>query len=106
LRAELVGVAALFAVGKVVHRLMIPVDSGVMDGWGVWLPVWWDLFSIGMALAVASAWYAQQGRSPRWAGRRGSGTACWLAAAFFYWVASTRLGLPVAPVFEASAART
>jgi peptidoglycan/LPS O-acetylase OafA/YrhL len=105
LRAELVGVAALFAVGKAVHRLMIPVDSGVMDGWGRWLPVWWDLFSIGMALAVASAWYAQQGRSPRWADLRGSGTACWVAAAFCYWVASTRIGLPVAPVFHATVAQ-
>ncbi len=105
LRAELVGVAALFAVGKAVHRAVIPVEGGVLDGWGVWLPVWWDLFAMGMAVAVVSSWYAQHGRSPRWAGVRGSGTACWAAAVFCYWVASTRIGLPLSPVYDATVAQ-
>jgi peptidoglycan/LPS O-acetylase OafA/YrhL len=102
LRAELVGVAVLFLAGKLVHRVVIPFDSGVLDGWSSWLPVWWDLFSIGMALAAASAWYARLGRSPRWARLPGSGTACWLLAAACYWVASTRIDLPLTPIFDAS----
>nr|MDT0666174.1 hypothetical protein [Micromonospora sp. DSM 115978] len=56
LRTELVGVALLFLVGKTVHLLVIPTDVSWAMGWHVWLPVWWDLFSLGMALAIVSAY--------------------------------------------------
>ena len=99
LRTELVGLGLLFLLGKLVHRLLIPTDVSWALGWNTWLPVWWDLFSLGMALAVVSAYYARLGRGPRWADLPGSGTACWLVAAGFYWVATTRIGLPVAPLY-------
>jgi peptidoglycan/LPS O-acetylase OafA/YrhL len=99
-RVELAALAGLFTVGKLIHWVLIPVNSGWMDGWSVWLPVWWDLFSMGMVLAVLSAWYVQVGRQPRWAQLPGSGTACWLVAAFFYWLSSTRIGLPLSPIFD------
>jgi peptidoglycan/LPS O-acetylase OafA/YrhL len=100
LRVELSAVATLFLAGTALHWRMIGTHTGWADGWTVWLPVWWDLFSMGMAVAVVSAWYGREGRQPRWAMLPGSGTACWLAAAFFYWLASTQIGLPLNPIFD------
>ena len=105
LRVELLAVAGLFVVGKVVHRIMIPTGDGPQDGWGVWLPVWWDLFALGMVLAIVSAWYVQQGRNPTWANVPGFATGCWAVAAFFYWIASKHAGLPIAPVFDPTVAQ-
>ncbi|EIV93571.1 acyltransferase [Frankia sp. QA3] len=99
-RVELAALAVTFLAAKLVHFLVIPSKQSWMSGWNVWLPVWWDLFAMGMALAVISARYAQLGRQPRWAGLRGSGTACWAVAALFYWVASRHAGLPLVPIFD------
>lgn len=100
LRLELAAVAALLVVGKIVHYLVVPSQVWWADGWSVWLPVWWDLFAMGMFLAIGSAWYARAGRSPRWADLPGAGMACWLVAAFLYWAASTRIDLPLSPLFD------
>lgn len=102
LRVELAALAVTFVAAKIVHYLVIPSTQTWMNGWNVWLPVWWDLFAMGMLLAVLSAWYSRQGRSPRWAELPGSGTVCWGIAAFFYWVSSRHLGLPLVPIFEAT----
>ncbi|WP_007520120.1 acyltransferase family protein [Pseudofrankia saprophytica] len=99
---ELTGVAALYLLGTLVHWRMIGTDSGLADGWSVWLPVWWDLFSLGMFLAVVSAWYGRQGRHPRWSTLPFSGTICWLLAAVCYWVASKKIGLPLWPIYDAT----
>ncbi|WP_261570056.1 acyltransferase family protein [Frankia gtarii] len=99
-RVELAALAVTFLAAKVVHFLVIPSKQSWMSGWNVWLPVWWDLFAMGMALAVVSARYAQLGRQPRWAGLPGSGTACWAVAALFYWVASRHADLPLVPIFD------
>ncbi|MCL9797132.1 acyltransferase, partial [Frankia sp. AgKG'84/4] len=98
-RVELAALAVTFLASKLVHYLVIPRRSGLLSGWGVWLPVWWDLFAIGMALAVLSARYAQLDRQPRWASLPGSGTACWALAAFFYWVSAKHADLPLSPIF-------
>jgi len=96
---ELTGVAALYLLGTFVHWRIIGHDRGWTDGWGVWLPVWWDLFAMGMFLAVVSAWYGRLGRHPRWSTLPGSGTVCWLLAAICYWIATNKIGLPVWPVY-------
>jgi peptidoglycan/LPS O-acetylase OafA/YrhL len=60
-----------------------------------WLPSHFDLFALGMGLAVASAWVAHRGVTPRfvqWVGRVPE--LWWAFAAFTYWVVSTRVGLP------------
>ncbi|MBL7497429.1 acyltransferase [Frankia sp. CNm7] len=102
LLVELTGVAALYVTGTLLHWRMVGVDTGWADGWPAWLPIWWDLFSMGMFLAVVSAWYGRRGRHPRWSTLPGSGLVCWLLAALCYWAASTRIGLPLWPVYEAS----
>ncbi|KPM56634.1 acyltransferase [Frankia sp. CcI49] len=99
LRVELAALAVIFVISRVLHYKLIGSDIWWADGWTVWLPVWWDLFAMGMLLAVLSAWYTQNGRSPRWAQWRWFGAACVLAAAFFYWFSSTQLGLPRSPLF-------
>ncbi len=98
-RVELAALAVTFLASKLVHYLVIPRRSGLVSGWGVWLPVWWDLFAIGMTLAVVSARYAQLDRQPRWASLPGSGTVCWAVAAFFYWVSAKHADLPLSPIF-------
>ncbi|WP_018502685.1 acyltransferase family protein [Parafrankia discariae] len=98
-RVELAALAVIFVISRVLHYALIGSRIWWADGWTVWLPVWWDLFAMGMLLAVLSAWYVQNGRSPAWARWRWSGEACWLVAAFFYWVASTRITLPLTPLF-------
>ncbi|SQD97069.1 Acyltransferase 3 [Parafrankia sp. Ea1.12] len=99
LRVELVALAVIFVISRVLHYALIGSHIWWADGWTVWLPVWWDLFAMGMLIAVLSAWYVQNGRTPAWARWRWSGGACWLIAAFFYWVASTQVDLPLQPLF-------
>ncbi|MEX5633975.1 acyltransferase family protein [Parafrankia sp. FMc2] len=99
LRVELVALGVIFVVSRVLHYRLIGSDVWWADGWTVWLPVWWDLFAMGMLLAVLSCWYAQNGRTPAWARWRWFGGACWLVAVFFFWVASTRIDLPRDPMF-------
>jgi peptidoglycan/LPS O-acetylase OafA/YrhL len=99
---ELTGVAGLYVAGTLVHWRMIGHTTGWTDGWSVWLPVWWDLFAMGMFLAVVSAWYGRQGRHPRWSRLPFSGTVCWLLAAACYWVAANKIGLPLLPLYTPS----
>jgi peptidoglycan/LPS O-acetylase OafA/YrhL len=99
---ELTGVALLYIAGTLIHWRMIGTNHGWADGWSAWLPVWWDLFAMGMFLAVVSAWYGRQGRHPFWSRLPGSGTVCWLFAAVCYWAASKKIGLPVWPIYTAT----
>ena len=98
-RVELAALAVTFLASKALHFLVIPHRQGWTSGWNVWLPVWWDLFAMGMALAVLSARYAQLDRQPRWSRLPGSATACWVVAAVFYWVATKQANLPLVPIF-------
>lgn len=98
LRVELVSLVALYAVSVALHALLATQRTGWAAGWHGWLPVWWDLFALGMGLAAVSAWYSRMGRPPRWATTAGSATACWAVALVFYWVASTRVGMSRNPL--------
>jgi len=64
--AEVVGVFALYAGGLVV-RTLIAYNGYTKTGDCRldWLPATMDLFALGMALAVASAWHEQGGGMPR-----------------------------------------
>lgn len=60
-----------------------------------WLPTHFDLFAMGMGLALVSAWIAHRGRVPRFIERVGRVPELWWAlAALTYWIVSTRVGLP------------
>ena len=54
---------------------------------GAWLPSYFDLFALGMVLAIASAWFAEHGNEPTWLRHRLMPWISWAgAAATFYWV--------------------
>lgn len=60
-----------------------------------WLPSHFDLFAMGMGLALVSAWIAHRGTVPRFIERVGRVPELWWAlAAITYWAVCTRVGLP------------
>ncbi|MCK9878643.1 acyltransferase family protein [Frankia sp. Ag45/Mut15] len=101
-RVELAALAGGYLASRVVHLTVVPLRHGWTSGWNVWLPVWWDLFALGMALAVISARCAQLDRQPRWTGLPAFGFACWAVAALCYWLAVRHSGLPLSPIFTPS----
>jgi peptidoglycan/LPS O-acetylase OafA/YrhL len=97
LRAELVGIAALFVVSFVFKWWVLASGSG--DGNKgmllTWLPARIDLFAIGMLFAVGSVWTARHDVPRlRWLNHPQLPLASWALAALSFWVVSTRLGLP------------
>ena len=95
LPVELAGLAVLYAISvgfRVWVLLTRPADFGTM---GTWLPAYFDLFAMGMALAVASAWRAHRGveGSGFFAGPLAPGLS-WAVAGLLFWAICTRLGLP------------
>jgi peptidoglycan/LPS O-acetylase OafA/YrhL len=98
LRVELGALAGVYVLSTVFRWFVLAHPSGATDTWHGWLPSWADMFALGMALAVASAWYAQRGQEPAWAGRRGADVACWVAAAGVYVVFATSVGLSTDPL--------
>jgi peptidoglycan/LPS O-acetylase OafA/YrhL len=96
---ELAGLGVLYATGvasRVVLLAALTHHAFRGFGWLQALPPNLDLFALGMALAVISAWTAQLPRpaaAAEAAGRRP--WVWWVAAAVIFWVVSTQLRLPV-----------
>src|SRR5205823_7879442 len=96
LQIELGGLALLVVVSELWKLL---VTAGMVTPLGftpaiVALPVYLDVFALGMGLAVLHAWHAQGGTVPRplrlldrWP------SLAWLVALGAFWVVSTRIGL-------------
>jgi peptidoglycan/LPS O-acetylase OafA/YrhL len=101
---ELVGVAILYAVsvafrdwalhlpvltvrnGKFValcgdHCLTRPTYATLLP---TWLPSYFDMFALGMLLAVVSAWFVQRRSEPRWLKSRFVPWVCWAGAALTF----------------------
>lgn len=107
LRVEMAGLVVLF-VGSTLANLAL-VAIGVSDTrfaqLGTWLPFRIGDFVPGMALAVASAYFAQHGlRWPDWTRRAAFALACWVGGLVVFWYVSTQLGLPMFPTFTPSQA--
>jgi peptidoglycan/LPS O-acetylase OafA/YrhL len=97
LRAQLVGLAAMFAFAVVLRYWSLWILDATPGGRGSWFPIaqvgYWlisylDWFALGMLLAVGSAWVARGGRLP-WpvAALARAPWASWLLAAELFWVA-------------------
>jgi len=103
LRAEVFGLAALVAV-SVGWRLWLFArphgPNSLYASMGVWLPAELDLFALGMALAVASAWTRDWGE-PRWLGHAVIPWASWALAAVTFW-GIAHLGTPILPDYAPS----
>lgn len=60
-----------------------------------WLPTHFDLFALGMGLALVSVWASRREVVPaflQWVGR--NPVLCWAMAGLCYWIVCTRVGLP------------
>lgn len=97
LRAELVGLAGLCAlsIGYKLFVLWSDMGDGRKGQLLSLLPSWLDLFTVGMALAVLSAWITQRDlRTPFGLGRAFVPVTCWVLAAASFFTVSTQLDLP------------
>jgi peptidoglycan/LPS O-acetylase OafA/YrhL len=95
LRIELLGLAVLFAISVAFRAFTFETSSSYIRTLGrYWLPANLDLFSMGMLLAVVSAWIAERGATPtlaEWVGRIGGWW--WAVALVPFWVVATQIGL-------------
>ena len=84
---ELRALAALFAVSLayklVVLGAVVGTHVGAVDPWIIALPAYWDMFAMGMALAVVSTRRAIPGHPAAW----------WLAAALLFVLSAKGAGL-------------
>ncbi|HEX4671247.1 MAG TPA: acyltransferase [Solirubrobacteraceae bacterium] len=85
--SELPALAALFAVSLayklVVLGAAVGTHVGAVDPWIIALPAYWDMFAMGMALAVVSTRRAIPGHPAAW----------WLAAALLFVLSAKGAGL-------------
>jgi peptidoglycan/LPS O-acetylase OafA/YrhL len=108
LRAELLGVAILIVVSFAFrywalhipiaireHGHLVPVcapncatDPPLSTLLALWLPSYVDLFALGILLAVASAWFTENGSEFAWLSRRWVPWASWAGAAAVFWLVS------------------
>ena len=106
--AELVGLVGLYAVSVVFRLFVLSSWFGGLHIWWfdadrvaaqTWLPAMLDYFSLGMALAVLSAWAATDeahrlfAAAAEWLGDRA--WLCWTLGGLTFWTVSTHIGLPV-----------
>jgi peptidoglycan/LPS O-acetylase OafA/YrhL len=92
LRVELAGIAILYAASVAFRVWLVAIDSRGPQF--TWTLAWLDVFALGMAMAVVSAWTSTRDRPPAlvsWVGRHPG--ACWLVAAAAF-VALSNLGIP------------
>lgn len=105
LRVELLGLVALTAVSFAWRGYVLANQRGgssdVFHVATTWLPAYLDLFSLGMLLAVLSAWSHHHRRELRLFSRWWFPWLSWLCAGVCFWAVS-HIGIPLAPVYTAS----
>lgn len=101
---ELTGLGILVAISLAWRFWVLANQQGHSAVFGVmpsWLPGDLDLFSLGMLLAVLSAWFHLRDSEPGWMSRRWFPLACWLLAGVTFWGVS-HLGLPRTAIYTKS----
>jgi len=97
-RTELAGLALLYVSAFAFRSVLLAGDASprVNGTLTKWLFANTDLFALGMLLAVVSVWVSQDDRrrAPLSLDHPWAPGACWALAGLFFWVVSTRLGLP------------
>jgi peptidoglycan/LPS O-acetylase OafA/YrhL len=63
---ELSGVALLYVLGLAVRFALLHIHAPLAYVGVEWLPACFDLFALGMGLAVVSSWLAHRRAEPRW----------------------------------------
>jgi peptidoglycan/LPS O-acetylase OafA/YrhL len=94
LARALVGVGVLVVISLVWRFIVLSYQGHgqLLSTMTVWLPAELDLFALGMALAIASAWMHLRDSEPKWMSRRWFPWASWLVALVAFW-GSSHLGI-------------
>jgi peptidoglycan/LPS O-acetylase OafA/YrhL len=85
MRWLLAGCAGLYAVGVCFRAYLVAAEPSWTKQATLWLPAWIDVFALGMAIAVVSAYVEHSGRSPggvRWIAKHPG--LMWLAAGLVF----------------------
>jgi peptidoglycan/LPS O-acetylase OafA/YrhL len=95
LATELAGVALLVVVA-VLWRAGVYWTGTHDDGvYNAWLPAWFDMFGLGMLMAVYSVWTSELGRPLRFRlDRRFTPAIAWILAGVSFWAIATRMSIP------------
>ncbi|MGZ8765588.1 MAG: acyltransferase family protein [Acidimicrobiia bacterium] len=95
LRVEIAGLVVLAAIGLGFNAVMQWGSSTYLTRVGkAWLPANLDLFAIGMAMALLSAWVAGRRATPTWVEWIGRiGGWWWVGAACTFWFVARHTGL-------------
>ena len=105
LAVEVSGVAVLIAASFIWRFAVLHHLTGMSTAYNAlalnWLPAYLDLFGLGMALAIVSAWFHHDGREPRLFSHRAFPWVCWLLALTCFWAVSN-LGIDVTDPFLTS----
>ncbi len=102
IRVEMIGLVCLFLASYVWRISLYTFTNYQYDGVGAapwsslgtryWIPALFDIFALGMGLAVASAWLAEQRETPAWARFMGRWPSLWWGiAGFLWWFVSTQI---------------
>ena len=101
---ELLGVVTLVAISVAWRFSIMPFQSGHTPFFRlatVWLPAYFDLFGLGMGLAVVSAWMHHNDKEVRWMWSRVFPWLSWACAGVCFW-AVAHIGDPIIPVYHES----
>jgi peptidoglycan/LPS O-acetylase OafA/YrhL len=86
---EVAAVGALYVTGLVVRfELLEHPHSQWTGAMRSWLPSYFDLFALGMLLAVASSWLAHRKAEPAWLWHPAMPWVSWGLAALAFWLVS------------------
>ncbi|HVA02813.1 MAG TPA: acyltransferase [Acidimicrobiales bacterium] len=94
---ELVALSGLFATGLGLRFWLLHLHSPLAYVMLEWLPACFDLFALGMLLAVSSSWLAHRRATPRWLWHPVMPWVSWLVALGLLWVVS-HLGVSRSPL--------
>ena len=98
LRVQLLGVVALYAISCLYRGALYAGDVSNIGMYRSWLPGYFDYFALGMLLAIASAWYSQEGRrEPSFTGSKAFPWLCWALSLVCFVIVSKAIGLPRGP---------
>lgn len=101
LRAEVIGVASLW-IGSTLLKvitLALGASHARFGQLSSWFPYRLDEFSLGLGLAVASAWVARRAEPLAWLSRRSTLLASWAVGALLFIALCTLIDLPIFPLF-------
>ncbi|HZU72578.1 MAG TPA: acyltransferase [Acidimicrobiales bacterium] len=102
---ELAGLAALIGTSAGFRAWIFIGRPRLADQMAVWLPSYLDLFALGMALAVMSAWWTEHAEEPDVLRHKAQPAVAWVLAAALYWLVS-HAGLPITPLYRATYAQS